>query len=100
MLTDAEKRAMFVAVTRSATDRNRARKALQAALATLGEGDVRALLQALVGQDLLTAARAQEIGDTLLAQRRRSGGAATLDAVPDAATLPEAELPPRQLAGY
>lgn len=61
MLTDSEKRAILMAVSRFATDQNRAQKAVHAALASLGEGDVSALLSTLVRQNFLTDHQAHDL---------------------------------------
>jgi serine/threonine-protein kinase len=99
MLTDSEKRAIFLAVSRSAPDAIRARKAFQATLATLGKGSLRELLQALVRQKLLSAHQAHELGESF-------GSAHLANVLPrpasdnNEAAVADIEPPPRQLGGY
>jgi serine/threonine-protein kinase len=98
MLTDSERRAILLAVTRSAADSNLARKAFQAALATWTGDDVRALLESLVQQKLLTSPDAEELAVELVAARVWPEDQ-TLSPASDATLVPDGALP-RHFGGY
>jgi len=95
MLTDSEKRAIWLAVSRSAADRIRARKVFDSALATLGQGGVRELCDALVRQRSLSATAAQELEQGFAA--RAALPVPILPVAPAVDT--DEEPPPRQFGG-
>ncbi len=61
MLTESEKRAAVLAVSRFGADRAKVQQAVQAAVQALAQGQAADLLEILVGQKLLTAGQANEL---------------------------------------